>query len=53
MVYIAPAFLGGDDGKALFTGSGAPTMEQIQRGRFTSITQLGNDVRVDLILEES
>ena len=53
VVYLAPAFLGGDDGKALFTGSGAPTMEQIQRGRFTSITQLGNDVRVDLILEES
>ena len=51
--YIAPAFLGGDDGKSLFTGSGAPTMEQIQRGRFASIEQLGNDLRIDVILEEN
>ncbi len=53
IIYIAPALLGGDDGKALFSGTGAPTMKQIQRGRFTSITQLGNDVRIDLILEEN
>lgn len=53
VIYLAPALLGGDDGKALFSGTGAPTMEQIQRGRFTSITQLGNDVRIDLILEEN
>ena len=53
VIYIAPAFLGGDDGKALFTGSGAPTMEQIQRGRFASIEQLGNDLRIDVILEEN
>jgi diaminohydroxyphosphoribosylaminopyrimidine deaminase / 5-amino-6-(5-phosphoribosylamino)uracil reductase len=47
-VYIAPALLGGDDGKPLFAGPGAPTMADLWRGTFRSVTQLGADIRVIL-----
>jgi diaminohydroxyphosphoribosylaminopyrimidine deaminase / 5-amino-6-(5-phosphoribosylamino)uracil reductase len=50
-VYIAPALLGGDDGRPLFAGPGAPTMADLWRGTFRSITQLGADIR--LILDRS
>ncbi len=44
--YVAPALLGGDDGLAAFAGDGAPTMADVQRGRFRSIERLGSDVRL-------
>ena len=47
-VYIAPALLGGDDGRPLFAGAGAPTMSDLWRGTFRSVTQLGADIRVIL-----
>jgi diaminohydroxyphosphoribosylaminopyrimidine deaminase / 5-amino-6-(5-phosphoribosylamino)uracil reductase len=47
-VYIAPALLGGDDGLPLFAGAGAPTMSDLWRGSFSSVTQLGADIRVIL-----
>jgi diaminohydroxyphosphoribosylaminopyrimidine deaminase / 5-amino-6-(5-phosphoribosylamino)uracil reductase len=47
-VYIAPAFLGGDDGRPLFAGPGASTMADLWRGSFRSVTQLGADIRVIL-----
>ena len=50
-VYIAPALLGGDDGRPLFAGPGAPTMADLWRGSFRSVTQLGADIR--LILDRS
>jgi diaminohydroxyphosphoribosylaminopyrimidine deaminase/5-amino-6-(5-phosphoribosylamino)uracil reductase len=46
VVYLAPALLGGDDGRALFAGPGAPTMADVWRGRFVSVRQIGDDVRV-------
>jgi diaminohydroxyphosphoribosylaminopyrimidine deaminase / 5-amino-6-(5-phosphoribosylamino)uracil reductase len=46
VVYFAPAFLGGDDGRALFGGPGAPTMADVWRGRFVSADKIGDDVRV-------
>ncbi|MCU1462637.1 MAG: Riboflavin biosynthesis protein RibD [Acidimicrobiales bacterium] len=48
VVYLAPAFLGGDDGRPLFAGPGAPTMADVWRGRVGSVTQLGDDVRIDV-----
>ncbi|MGI9606320.1 MAG: bifunctional diaminohydroxyphosphoribosylaminopyrimidine deaminase/5-amino-6-(5-phosphoribosylamino)uracil reductase RibD, partial [Acidimicrobiales bacterium] len=45
-LYMAPAILGGDDGRPLFAGSGSPTMADVQRGRFVSVTRLGDDVRL-------
>ena len=46
VLYLAPAFLGGDDGRALFAGPGAATMADVWRGRFVSVEQMGDDVRV-------
>jgi diaminohydroxyphosphoribosylaminopyrimidine deaminase/5-amino-6-(5-phosphoribosylamino)uracil reductase len=48
VVYLAPALLGGDDGRAMFAGAGAPTMADVWRGRFVSVRQMGDDVRVTL-----
>ncbi|MDA8292652.1 MAG: bifunctional diaminohydroxyphosphoribosylaminopyrimidine deaminase/5-amino-6-(5-phosphoribosylamino)uracil reductase RibD [Actinomycetota bacterium] len=48
VVYLAPAFFGGDDGLAMFAGSGAPSMEALWRGRIESVTRLGEDLRVDV-----
>ncbi len=48
VVYLAPAFLGGDDGLSLFSGSGAPTISDIWRGDIVDVRQLGGDVRIEL-----
>jgi diaminohydroxyphosphoribosylaminopyrimidine deaminase/5-amino-6-(5-phosphoribosylamino)uracil reductase len=48
VLYLAPALLGGDDGRSLFAGSGASTIDDVWRGRIVSVTQLGDDVRIDL-----
>jgi len=45
-LYLAPAIMGGDDGRSAFAGAGSPTMADIQRGRFIDVTQLGNDIRI-------
>ncbi len=46
VVYIAPALLGGDDGRPLLAGAGAPTMADAWRGRVTAVEQLGADVKL-------
>ena len=37
---------GGGDARHLFTGSGAYTIDDLWRGRFTSIERVGDDLRV-------
>ncbi len=51
VLYVAPAVFGGDDARPMFVGSGAPTIDELRRGRFQSITQLGDDLRVDLVVD--
>ena len=51
VIYLAPAIFGGDDAHPLFVGAGAPTMARLSRGRFDSVTRLGNDIRVDLTID--
>lgn len=46
--YLAPALMGGDDGRPLFTGAGSPTIGDLQRGRITSARMVGEDLRIDL-----
>jgi diaminohydroxyphosphoribosylaminopyrimidine deaminase / 5-amino-6-(5-phosphoribosylamino)uracil reductase len=46
VVYLAPAFAGGDDGRPLLAGPGAPTIEDVWRGRITDIRPLGPDLRI-------
>ncbi len=48
VLYLAPALLGGDDGRPLFAGPGAATMELAWRGRVRSVTSLEGDLRVEL-----
>ena len=50
VIYVAPSLLGGDDGRPLLAGPGAPTMADVCRGRFTAVTLLGDDLRIDLTL---
>jgi diaminohydroxyphosphoribosylaminopyrimidine deaminase/5-amino-6-(5-phosphoribosylamino)uracil reductase len=50
VVYLAPALLGGEDGRPLMAGSGAPTMADLRRGRFVAVEVLGDDLRLDLVL---
>ena len=46
--YLAPAFLGGDDGRPIFAGPGAATMASAWRGRLVSVRWLGGDLRIDV-----
>ena len=48
VVYVAPALMGGDDGRPLLAGPGAATIADAWRGRITSATRLGDDLRIDL-----
>ena len=49
VVYLAPALMGGDDGRPLMAGAGAATMAEVWRGRIVGTTQLGADVRIDMV----
>ncbi|HLY82715.1 MAG TPA: RibD family protein, partial [Acidimicrobiales bacterium] len=48
VLYLAPAFAGGDGGPGLFRGAGAATMGDVWRGRILSVERLGPDLRVEL-----
>jgi diaminohydroxyphosphoribosylaminopyrimidine deaminase/5-amino-6-(5-phosphoribosylamino)uracil reductase len=48
VVYLAPAFLGGDDGRPVFAGPGAPSIDDVWRGTLISVERLGDDVRVEV-----
>ncbi len=48
VLYLAPALLGGDDGRPLFAGAGAATMADAWRGRVSGVKVLGDDLRIDL-----
>jgi diaminohydroxyphosphoribosylaminopyrimidine deaminase/5-amino-6-(5-phosphoribosylamino)uracil reductase len=49
VVYVAPALLGGDDGRPLLAGPGAPTMAEVWRGRLAGVRRLGEDIRIDVL----
>ncbi len=48
VLYLAPAFFGGDDGRPLFSGPGAGTIGDVWRGRLVSVERLGEDIRVEV-----
>ena len=48
VLYVAPCLLGGGDGIPAFAGAGAVTMDDAWRGRFRSVTPLGDDLRIEL-----
>ena len=53
LIYVAPAFFGGDDGVPLFGGPGASTVAELARGHFLGVERIGPDVRVELEVERS
>src|SRR5438270_6984262 len=48
VIYLAPALFGGDDGRPLLAGPGAPTIDDVWRGRIANIERLGDDVKLEL-----
>jgi len=48
VVYLAPALFGGDDGRPVFTGPGAPTIDNVWRGRIANLERLGDDLKLEL-----
>jgi diaminohydroxyphosphoribosylaminopyrimidine deaminase/5-amino-6-(5-phosphoribosylamino)uracil reductase len=48
VVYLAPVLFGGDDGRGLFSGPGAATINDVWRGRIIDVEQLGPDLRIEL-----
>jgi diaminohydroxyphosphoribosylaminopyrimidine deaminase/5-amino-6-(5-phosphoribosylamino)uracil reductase len=51
VLYLAPAVMGGDDGRPLLVGAGAPTMAEVWRGRVASVRAIGPDVRIDVLAD--
>lgn len=49
--YLAPALLGGDDGRPLFAGPGVASIGDAWRGRVASIRVIGPDVRIDVLAD--
>jgi diaminohydroxyphosphoribosylaminopyrimidine deaminase/5-amino-6-(5-phosphoribosylamino)uracil reductase len=48
VLYLAPVLFGGDDGRPLFTGPGAQTVDDVWRGRITNVERLGDDLKLEL-----
>ena len=48
VLYLAPALLGGADGRPVLAGPGAATLADAWRGRIVGVRRLGGDLRVDL-----
>ena len=48
VLYLAPALAGGDDGRPMFAGPGAPTIDDLWRGRIVSVDRLGDDLRLEV-----
>ena len=48
VLYVAPAFMGGNDGAPLFNGESAPSMQQLWRGTLRNVRQLGSDMEVTI-----
>ncbi len=49
VLYLGAALFGGDDGRGVFAGPGAPSIGSVTRGRISSVQRLGEDLRVDLV----
>ena len=48
VLYVAPAFMGGNDGAPLFNGESAPSMQQLWRGTLRNVRQLESDIEVTI-----
>ncbi|MGQ0744020.1 MAG: bifunctional diaminohydroxyphosphoribosylaminopyrimidine deaminase/5-amino-6-(5-phosphoribosylamino)uracil reductase RibD [Acidimicrobiales bacterium] len=46
--YLAPALMGGEDGRPVLAGSGTESIAGLWRGRIRSVDRLGDDLRVEV-----
>lgn len=46
VMHLAPAFMGGDDGAAVFAGRGAATISQRWQGHVRAVRMLGDDIEI-------
>jgi diaminohydroxyphosphoribosylaminopyrimidine deaminase/5-amino-6-(5-phosphoribosylamino)uracil reductase len=53
VIYLAPAFFGGDDSNGIFEGAGAWDISNVWRGRFVGVERVGEDLRLELAPPES
>jgi diaminohydroxyphosphoribosylaminopyrimidine deaminase/5-amino-6-(5-phosphoribosylamino)uracil reductase len=49
VLYLAPVLFGGDDGRPVFAGPGAPSIDDVWRGEIVALRQVGSDIRVDMV----
>lgn len=49
VVYQAPVIFGGDDATGTFAGPGAPTIDDVWRGRVDVVERVGDDVRIEVV----
>ena len=49
IVYVAPALMGNAEGLPAIGGSGAPTIDDLWRGRIDSAEPVGDDLRIELV----
>ncbi len=50
VVYLAPALMGGSDGRPVLDGLGASAIDDAFRGRFVAVQTVGSDIRLDIAL---
>lgn len=48
VLYLAPALMGGDDGRPVFSDSGSATMSDLWRGELRDIRKVGVDLRIEV-----
>jgi len=48
VLYMAPALMGGSDGRPVLDGPGTDSMSGVWRGRIVSVRRLGPDLRVEM-----
>lgn len=48
VLYMAPAFFGGDNAQGLFGGLGADSINQLWRGRIVDVARVGDDLRLEI-----
>src|SRR5437763_5678756 len=48
VMYLAPCLFGGDDALPMFAGPGAPTIDDVWRGRIAAVERLDDDLKVEL-----
>lgn len=51
--YVAPAIFGGSDALSVFGGDNSPLLDDLWRGEFVNVEQLGSDLRIDCVVKES